>query len=198
MAKRVIIAHEWEGHPQDGWIPWFKAQLEADGLTVIVPQLPNPDEPRMAAWVPALAAAVGQPDTDTFLVGHSMGNQAIARYLATLPADAHVGGVVFVAGYFKRLTNLEPDAEVQAIAKEWLETPLDLRVVRSHIGKSIAIFSNNDTYVPLDNVDDFRDKLGSEIVTTHDPHAKGHFSTTPGGPAEVPVVLEAIRKIAGA
>ncbi|MBI5076995.1 hypothetical protein HZB94_01255 [Candidatus Falkowbacteria bacterium] len=60
--------------------------------------------------------------------------------------------------------------------------------------KSVAIFSDNDPYVPIDNQDDFRDKLGSEIVIEHN---RGHFSGPTDNVIELPVVLETILKIAG-
>jgi hypothetical protein len=27
MARKVIIAHGWDGHPQEGWFPWLKSTL---------------------------------------------------------------------------------------------------------------------------------------------------------------------------
>ena len=157
-----------------------------------VPQLPDAGNPRIQNWVPAVAKVVGKPDRDTYFVGHSMGCQTIARYLESLPDKTKVGGAVFVAGFFKRLTNLEADEEVRETAKSWLETPIDLGKVKQHLKKSVAIFSDNDPFVPLDNQDDFRDKLGSKIVIEHD---KGHFNTT-AGIKELPVVLEELLMIA--
>ncbi len=191
MVKRVFVVHGWDGHPEEGWFPWLKQELEKRGFNVQVPQLPDPENPRIKSWVPALAKVVGTPNEETYFVGHSMGCQTIARYLESLPENVNVGGVVFVAGFFKRLTGLEDDPKVQATDKHWLESPLDFKKVKSHLIKSIAIFSDNDPYVPLDNQDDFRDKLGAEIVVEHD---KDHFSGSQGF-SEIPSVLEAVLKI---
>lgn len=102
MHKRVFIIHGWDGYPEEGWFPWLKKELEAKSFTVFVPQLPKPDEPRIDNWVPELRKVVGNPDEQTYFVGHSMGCQTIARYLETLPEGVKVGGAVFVAGFFKR------------------------------------------------------------------------------------------------
>ena len=193
MPKRVFIVHGWEGYPEEGWFPWLKKELEAKGFAVFVPQLPDADNPRINNWVPKLSEVVGGPDQQTYLVGHSMGCQTIARYLESLPEEVKVGGVVFVAGFFKRLTNIEDDTEVQAIAKHWLETPLDLEKVKNHLKKSVAIFSDNDKFVPLDNQDNFRDELEAEIVIEHQ---KGHFSGGDDKITELPSALEAVLKIA--
>ena len=191
MKKRVFIAHGWDGYPEEGWFPWLKKELEVKGFEVFVPQLPETGSPRIDNWVPKLAEVVGVADENTYFVGHSMGCQTIARYLKTLPKVIKVGGAVFVAGFFKRLTGLEDDLDVQETDKHWLETSLDLEKVKSHLPKSIAIFSDDDPYVPLDNQDDFRDKLGSEIIIKQ---KMGHFSGS-NGITELPIVLESVLKI---
>ncbi|MFA5186121.1 MAG: alpha/beta hydrolase [Patescibacteria group bacterium] len=186
--KRVFIIHGWDGFPEEGWFPWLKKELEAKGFGVSVPQLPEPSEPRIERWVPKLSEVVGQPDEQTYFVGHSMGCQTIVRYLESLSAGEYVGGAVFVAGFFKRLTGLEDDEVVRSVSDEWLKTPVDLGVARTHLRKSIAIFSDDDPYVPMDNKDEFADKLGSKIITEH---AKGHFSGSTGI-LELPIVLESV------
>ena len=188
--KRVIIVHGWVGYPEEGWFPWLKRELEARGFKVDIPQLPDTDNPRIEKWVPKLAEVVGNPDEETYFVGHSIGCQAIARYLEKLTNEVKVGGAIFVAGFFKRLTGMEPEEE--ETEKHWMETPLDLNKVKSHLPKSVAIFSDNDPFVPLDNQDDFRDKLGSEIIIQHD---MKHFSGSEGV-TELPIVLEKILEIA--
>lgn len=180
--------HGWDGYPEEGWFPWLKRELEARGFEVQVPQMPEPGSPRMKYWVPALARAVGAADEQTFFVGHSMGCQTIARYLASLPEGVQVGGAVFVAGFFKRLTNLEDDEEVQEIAHEWLTIPLNLADVFSHVRKSVAIFSDDDPYVPVENQDDFREQMHAKIVVEH---GMGHFSGSTGT-VELPAALEAV------
>ncbi len=197
MAKRVFIIHGWDGYPEEGWFPWLKTELESRGFGVFVPQMPKPEEPRIGNWVPALAEAVDQADEGTYFVGHSMGCQTIIRYLETLPAEVKVGGAVFVAGFFKELTNIGDDEEIgqeeaKEVADHWLKTPIDWDKVKSHLNKSVAIFSNNDPYVPASNYNDFKDKLSSEIVIEHQ---KGHFSGGEGV-TELPIVLESILKIA--
>jgi len=191
MTKRVFIVHGWDGYPEEGWFPWLKNKLEAKNFEVSVPQLPEAKTPRIYNWVPALSKAVETPDEQTYFVGHSMGCQTIARYLESLPEGVKVGGAVFVAGFFKRLTNLEDDPEVREIAKHWLETPVDLEKVKARLNKSVAIFSDNDPYVSLDNQDDFKEKLGSKIVIEQQ---KGHFSGS-DGLKELPVALEAVLEI---
>lgn len=192
MQKKVYIVHGWDGYPEEGWFPWLKKELESRGFIVTVPQLPKANEPRIESWVPALREIVGVPDGQTYFVGHSMGCQAIARVLESLPEDVEVGGAVFVAGFFKRLSGLEDDKMVRSVADEWLKTPLSLEKIKGHLKKSVAIFSDNDPYVPLDNQEEYGNGLGSKIVIEYD---MGHFSGS-AGVVELPVALEAILEVA--
>lgn len=188
--KRVFIVHGWSGFPSEGWFPWLKSELEKKGFQVSVPALPDSDNPRIYNWVPALAEAVGIPDEETYFVGHSMGNQTIVRYLETLPEGIKVGGAVFVAGFLKRLTGLEPE-ELET-RKHWLDSSINLEKVGSMLGKSIAIFSDDDLYVPLDNREEFEKYFNSKVIIEH---AKGHMGSSDGH-TELPSILNAVLEVA--
>ncbi|MBI2062231.1 MAG: serine hydrolase family protein [Candidatus Yanofskybacteria bacterium] len=188
--KRVFIIHGWDGYPEENWFPWLKRELEAKGFEVFVPQLPDAENPKIEKWVPAVANVIGSVNEDTYFVGHSIGCQTIARFLENQSEDVQAGGAIFVAGFFKRLTNME-DEEVKETADSWFNSPIDFSKVKKRLIKSVAIFSDDDEYVPLDNVDYFRDKLGSKIIIEHN---KGHFNTK-AGVTELPVVLEELLKM---
>ena len=191
MKKRVFIIYGWDGHPGEGWLPWLKKELQDRNFDVFIPELLNSDEPRIKSWIPAISKAVENPDENTYFIGHSMGCQAIARYLEGFSDKTKIGGAVFVAGFFKKLSNLEDDEIVRRVADEWLNTPLNLEKVKTHLNKSVAIFSDDDPYVPIDNQAEFRDVLGSEIIIEKN---MGHFSES-NGIMELPVVLKAILEL---
>ena len=123
MNKRAFIIHGWDGYPQEGWFPWLKAELEQRGFTVEVPSMPHPSKPTIEDWVNHLARLVGEPDEQTYLIGHSMGCQTILRYLASLN-NQKIGGAVLVAGFFE-LMPLEKEEE-KAIS-EFIKTQKLLR-----------------------------------------------------------------------
>ena len=68
QMKKVIIVHGWDGHPEDIWFPWLKNILEERGYEVIIPQLPNPEEPRIKPWVSELAEVAGDVNEDTYFI----------------------------------------------------------------------------------------------------------------------------------
>jgi predicted alpha/beta hydrolase family esterase len=191
MQKRVIIIHGWNGYPEEGWFPWLTKQLEQQSFQVQVPAMPDPAKPEIKAWVSHLSNTVGTVDENTFFIGHSIGCQAILRYLETLPTKTKIGGAVFVAGWFT-LMNLKMEEE--EIAKPWLEIPVTVEKVEEHDHKFFAIFSDNDESVPQDNKEMFEQILGAKTLLEHN---KGHFSGS-DGVTELPSALAAVLEMAGA
>lgn len=189
MKKRVFIIHGWDGYPEEGWFPWLKRELTKRGFAVKVPRMPNAAEPKIQTWISFLRRLVGKPDEHIYFIGHSIGCQAILRYLEKLPPRAKIGGAVFVAGWFT-LKNLETDEE-KTVARPWLETPINSKKVKSRTKNLVAIFSDNDYFVPKKDRKSYRRKLGAKIIIQHN---KGHFSGN-DGIRKAPIVLESLLKI---
>ena len=190
MIKRAFIIHGWDSHPGEGWLPWLKHELEACDFRVSVPAMPDPRHPAIDKWVSRIQMEVGSPDDHTFLIGHSIGAQAILRYLQTLGDAERIGGAVLVAGW----VTLTPAAYEQEgdkeTAKPWLETPIDWEKVKAHTASFTALFSDNDPFVPIADAKMFHQKLDAEIIIDHD---KGHFSGS-DGVIKLPSALEAVLK----
>jgi predicted alpha/beta hydrolase family esterase len=187
--KRCILVHRWSGGANDDWRPWLKRELEALGVEVHNPEMPDAEEPVIEKWVGKLRELVPAPDAETYFVGHSIGNQAILRYLET--AAAPVGGAVFVAGWFD-LENLK-DEETREVARPWIETPIDFERVKRILPRSTLIISDNDPYGAYDaNVAGFS-RLGTKTAMVH---GAGHF-TEGGGFTELPEALRELKLIAG-
>ena len=167
------------------WRPWLRTELQKLGCEVLVPEMPDIDTPVINKWVAKLAEVVGKPDADTYFVGHSIGCQAIMRYLETI--DTPVGGAVFVAGWFN-LKNLE-DKETEEIARPWIETPIDLEKVKSVLPRSTLIISENDPFGCLEeNKAKFAQIMTKGIVM---PNA-GHLSAKDGF-IELPVIIDELK-----
>ncbi len=173
--KRVFIIHGWGGSPDELLHKWLKLELEKKGLEVFVPQMPNPEKPVIEAWVSRLEEIVRAPDKDTILVGHSIGCQAILRYLEKLNPMSKIGGVVFIAPWLT-LSNLESEEEWQ-VADPWLNTPIRETDVIKHTLKITTIFSDNDPYVSSENIELFKRRFNAEVVVEH---GKGHFTADDG------------------
>jgi uncharacterized protein len=191
MSKRVFIIHGWDGFPEEGWFPWLKQELEKRGFEVHVPAMPEKAEPKIETWVPFLEELIGKPNEDTYLVGHSIGCQTILRYLSGLKDDVGLGGIVLVAGFIRKLIGVYDKDEIE-IARPWLETPIDFINIKKHTKNIVAVFSDDDEFVPLDNIDLFKKELGAKTIFEH---GRGHFSQETGI-KELPIALEELLKMA--
>lgn len=190
--KTVYIIHGWDGSPNEPLHQWFKKSLEDQGFKVVIPAMPDPETPRIADWVGKINEIVDLKD-DLIFIGHSVGCQAILRYIEKLSAGVKIKGVVLIAPWMEldQETVQEEGEEVVEMARPWMETPIDFSKVKSQAEKFVAIFSDNDPYVPISQKDLFEKELDAEIIIEHD---KGHFSEE-DNISELPSVLEVIEKL---
>lgn len=175
---RAYIVHGWDGSPDEPQLRWLRDRLEESGWEVAMPAMPDPAVPRIGPWVTKLNQEI-RPGEDVTLIGHSIGCQAILRYVAALPAESRVGRMVLVAPWMEldEETVREEGAEVREIARPWTETPIDFGAVKVRCASVTAIFSDDDPYVPLSQEQVFKDALGATTVIEH---GKGHFTESDG------------------
>ncbi|MCR4275610.1 MAG: alpha/beta hydrolase [Candidatus Wolfebacteria bacterium] len=193
MQKRVFIIHGWEEYPENAWFPWIKNELEKRGFEVFVPAMPDSSNPKIEAWVLFLKNLVGKCDENTYFIGHSMGCRTIIKYLDELGDNEKAGGVVFVAGWVSLTPMAMRTEEEKEIVRKWLVASIDYEKVKKIGRKFVAIFSDDDEYVPFEeNSKTYKEKLGSEIILEH---GKGHFSDD-AGIKELPSALNSILEIA--
>lgn len=147
MGKRLVVIPRWAGTPASDWYPWLQRELGKDPVRtfdeVVVPAMPNPNEPTISAWVSRVRQVLGADPQElarTVIVGHSVGCQAVLRALAELPEGLCVNGVLCVAGWFWT------DAPWPSLMP-WIETPLDVSRARDAAAGRIAVLlSDNDPH----------------------------------------------------
>ncbi len=174
--KRVFIIHGWGANPESDFIPWLKNALESKGIFVKTPAMPNTGSPKIDEWISHLSSEVGNPDGDTYLIGHSMGAQAIIRYLARLGDGEMIGGALLIAG-FVRVKDDALDYKGKETLRPWIETPIDWEMAKQHSRAIVSISSDNDPYIEVSDSDVFRERLGARIIVI--PRA-GHFRERDG------------------
>lgn len=135
---RIIVAHGYSASPRDHWFPWLR---ERYGDGVLVPALPDSTSPRPDAWVDALGDAIGTPDDDTILVGHSLGCITTLRVLERLDVPWSLGGVVLVSGFVDPVPGL-PELD------PFTTPPLDVEGIARRIRLRHVIGSDDDAIVP--------------------------------------------------
>ena len=77
--KKAIIIHGWEETPEGQWLPWVGKQFQGKGWDVEIPEMPNSKTPKLNEWLDKLISLA--PDENTVLIGHSLANSLILKYL---------------------------------------------------------------------------------------------------------------------
>ena len=189
MAKRVFVIHGWGGNPEEGWRPWFKKELEERGFEVIIPAMPDSDNPIMDKWVSYLAQIVGNPDENTYFVGHSLGCITILCYLEMLNGGQKVGGAVLIAAFARDLNYEGYRGELSG----FFAKPLDWRKIKKVCNKFAVIHSDDDKWVPPDFGEDVARCLNVEFTKVH---GMKHFSGD-DGITKAPIILEKLLEMVG-
>ena len=185
--KRAVLCHCWGGDPDFIWYPYLKTQLNAAGITVEIPLMPDTDHPVLQSWLPSFSKAAGDVGADDILIGHSVGCATVLRFLESLSHDRKVGGVVMVAGFLDD----RGDSEISSFFKE----AFNYEKIRMRSSKFVSIHSDNDPALKpnyFKHADVFLSKLKAKIVIIPD---GGHFSMADNCFALPEVVHEVIQLI---
>jgi len=186
--KKIYLIHGWGGSDSsEGWFGWLKKKAKEKGFEVISFNMPNTDEPKIEEWVGFLKENVKELDEETYFIGHSIGCQAVLRYLETLNSSTKIKGCIFVAPWMELDKNTieEEGEESVRIARPWMETPINFEKVKEHTNNFLCILSDNDPYVPLSNKKFFEEKLEAKIIVKNN---EEHFNET----QEIPEILNFI------
>jgi len=186
--RKVYLIHGWGGSSKGGWFDWLGDKLKGRARVKAF-DMPNANTPKIDEWTGFLQNKIKTKDIDkqTYFVGHSIGCQMILRFLEKLPPDAKIGGCAFVAGWLNLTDEAYGSEEDRKIAKPWLETPINFDKVKSHCNNFLAIFSDDDSLVPLSDADLFKEKLNARILVKK---KQGHFNEA----IEIPEILEFLIK----
>jgi uncharacterized protein len=208
-AARLCIVPRWGGSAHSDFYPWLLAQpaVRARFGEILLPEIAQPGEPTIAAWVESLqrvtagpsAGSLGDPGDPgdlggTYFLGHSVGCQAVLRFLerssghTRAPGHTRAAGVLCVAGWWN------VDRPWDSI-RPWLETsetPMDIARVRAAARRFHVVLSDDDPFTAdwRANEGAWRERLGAEVLCV--PGAR-HFNG-----AEEPAVLDALLALAGA
>ena len=173
---KIYLIHGWGGSPtSEGWFGWLIDKCRNREIELIIPEMPNTNYPKIEEWVGKLKKIVDiKTDDDIYLMGHSIGCQAIMRYLEQLSGNKKVK-LIFIAGWFNLIDSCLINEKEREIAKPWLSIPINIKKVKKHVEKIIAIFSTNDDCVPISDAELFKKRLNAKLIIREN---EGHFNET--------------------
>lgn len=184
--RRLVILHGYTAHPGKHWFGWLRDQLAPLGVTTEVPTLPDTDNPQADAWTDAAVAAIGRVDSDTAVVGHSLGTitaiRALGRVFDEQP-DARLGSLALVASFVDRVP-IYPELDPFTVGVP------DLPALAARIGRRLVLRSDADPEVPIELTPRVADGLGAQLEIV--PGA-GHFCES-DGVTTLPVLADWLRR----
>jgi len=187
--KKVFIMPRWAGNHEVDWYPWITIELQKHNVQVTVLDLPSPNSPTIVECLDYLEKNITELNPNTFLVGHSVGGQAILRFLekkSTEGLNTKVGGAVFVAAWFA----VDPplDSNLPGIG-HWINTPINGNAVASVLKKPVLAIFSDDDFVCKDFVNNAKswEKFGAKPLFEK---SKQHYNAK-----QEPSVLNAILEL---
>ncbi len=172
--KKLYLIHGWGGRAEGGWFDFLKKELKQKEWIVEAFDMPDTNHPRIEEWVKHLEKKVKKIDEETYFLGHSIGCQTIMRFLEKLPKHQKIGGVIFIAGWFNLKNDSYESQEEIKIAEPWINFEIDYERVTRPTLNFLAIFSEDDPFVPKEDIDLFKKRLNAKTILLNN---KGHFDT---------------------
>jgi uncharacterized protein len=179
--KRAIIIHGWENKPEGQWIPWVKEQLEKDGWSVETPEMPNTFNPNASEWMDMLVSLT--PDRNTLLIGHSLANALIMKYLEKKENEA--SGAILVAAWDWLME------DVKEFHETFFDKGFNFEAIKEKKLPLVVMNSVTDPYIDFGRSQQLANKLDARFVGVEN---AGHF-TIEDGYTEFPELLDVIKSI---
>jgi predicted alpha/beta hydrolase family esterase len=179
---KFILLHGKSGNSQSSWLPWLKNELEEQGHTVWVPNLPNADKPNAKIWKDyILANAPFACDKETVVIGHSAGAVTALYLIQYTP----LRGGIFVAAF-------ENDLGWPELSDLFFK-PLNFTIIKANSSKLLFMHSDDDPHCPLEGAKHLAQELEAKLVVL--PGMK-HFSlSTDPRFTELPEILPLIQEV---
>ncbi len=177
--SKIIIIHGFGGYAEKNWFPWLKQELETKGFEVFVPNLPNSDQPDLAAWVAELEKLPLKESEPVMIVAHSLGAPTACKYISQ--ANLKVRKLILVAptfksGDFSYLKEQDFTEDDIAILENFGEAGLNFSKIKNQIQETSIFLSEDDPLIPLRAQADYTELKPNVTIFKN----KGHFSKNHG------------------
>ncbi len=163
---RYVLLHGYTGSPERNFFPWLKKELEKNGHEVIVPELPNTDDPVVMDQVDAIMRDCSF-DGNTVLIGHSLGGIDALKVLERISGP--IRRTILIGCYAE---NHFLDENFSEHAFDW---KFDVGKIRRNSGRITLLRDLEDTSVPQENTLKLHQLIGGELLdyVAEEPHFCG-------------------------
>jgi len=176
--NKAIIIHGWEESPSGHWYPWLGKKLEEEGWQVDIPEMPNTKNPKLNQWMDKLLSF--SPDNNTLLIGHSLANALIMKYLEN--SENKAKGAVMVAAWDWLME------DVKEFHQTFFESGFNYETIKSRNLPLFIVNSSNDPWIDFAKAKNLSTKIKAKFIAVAN---AGHFMDRDGY-REFPKLLEII------
>jgi predicted alpha/beta hydrolase family esterase len=150
--NNYFIIHGSYGSPSGNWFPWLKEVLTSKGKVVTVPQFPTPEGQNYENWEKVLNTYVDKKEINenTVFIAHSISPIFVCKFL--IKNKIKVKGLISVAGANNFITG---DSELDKITSSFFMDNNELEKIIDYTGFVYCFYSNNDPYIPFENLEEF-------------------------------------------
>jgi uncharacterized protein len=163
---KAIIIHGWDQKPTDEWLPWLAKELKSKGWDVELPEMPNAAMPKISEWMDKLLSL--NPDEDTVLIGHSLSNSLILKYMEG--EGSSLKSAYLVAAWDYLLPALEKEHA------SFFKEGFDYEAINNKAPISI-LQSTDDPYLDFQKGRELAEKINATFIPFEN---AGHFQTKSG------------------
>lgn len=156
--RNAFLVHGAYGNPEENWFPWLKGELETKNYTVIAPLFPTPEAQNYDTWMEVMASHFSELDSETILIGHSIGATFALCILEQL--DIQIKQTVLVSGFLGLLDNEQFDNINHTISAR----DFNWEKIRLNSKSFSVLHGDNDPYVPLEKATELAEQLAVESV----------------------------------
>ncbi|MDD4990872.1 MAG: alpha/beta hydrolase [Paludibacter sp.] len=140
----IYLIPRWAGNVHSDWYDWLSTEIKSKyQIDIVRLEMPDWNEPNVTESVSFLTSNIKELDENTYFIGHSVGCQAILRFLneqSKTNKQLKIGGFLFIAGW------LEVDNPWITL-KPWLEIEsIDFEFVSNNVGYKKLVISTNDPF----------------------------------------------------
>ena len=147
----VLILHGIFGWAGENWTQWLNDGLTARNYNVMMPNLPNADQPYRAEWLEFIKLTIGQNSDDLIIVGHSIGATSALDY-AEESHPHKIKALVSVSGIAEDYGN-------QLNSYFLKQKNINFDKVNGNLEKVFVYYGENDPYVTQEELAYVAEKL---------------------------------------
>jgi uncharacterized protein len=167
--KTVLILHGIQGYAGIYWQQWLHDSLIHKGYNVIMPSLPNPNDPDRGIWSITTYTLIQKVNPeDLIIVGHSLGVVTALDVIERRNEKIHM--LISVAGF-------ATDYGLPLNSYFLKVKDINFDQVRPLVDKKYVIYANDDPFVTNDALEQLAEGLAVRPIVIRN---GGNFNTNSG------------------